>query len=265
MSAQTYDDVCAKGKEEAEQRLIDHLQEFGGEVWNIKSGCMGCKTNANNVALKTCSKCKTALFCGKECQKKAWNMHKYECMIMSTMQEMAVPMPEAPAVYDLVRSCLETLTWSPNAKEITDESLLAVAKSIGLTGPVLPGWFTSINLVQHPASQTAYVKAIIVLFALLRDDECWTRDSDSFPRSSYTYATTIPKTASARATALAHFLELQGPLVLFTAWMQDPQPPAIQSVPFEKRLIHGLMDTLLQIEEIRSAIDAFMDARDAAH
>ncbi|OQR97385.1 hypothetical protein THRCLA_06984 [Thraustotheca clavata] len=269
-----YDQVCSKGKEEAEQRLIDHFEQFGGDVWNIRSGCMGCKTNANNIPLKTCSKCKTALFCGKECQKKAWNMHKYECMVMATMQEMSLAMPDPAKVHDIVRTSLETLTWTLEPKEVTDNSLLAVAKSIGLQGPMLPGWFTKLNFVhsiqhdqilsyyQHPASQTVYVKAIVVLYALLRDEECWTRDTDSFPRSSYTFATTIPKTAKARDVALAQFLKLQGPLLLFTAWLQDPQPPSIQSVPFEKRLIHGLMDSLLQIEEIRTTVDKFMDERE---
>ncbi|RHY80446.1 hypothetical protein DYB31_007153, partial [Aphanomyces astaci] len=78
-----------------------------------------------------------------------------------------------------------------------------------------------------------------------------TRDTDSFPRSSYTFATTIPKTSAWRSDAVAAFLAVNGPLVIFTAWLQDPQPPAIQSVPFEKRLIYGLLDSLLQIECVR--------------
>ncbi|RHY34719.1 hypothetical protein DYB37_002428 [Aphanomyces astaci] len=80
---------------------------------------------------------------------------------------------------------------------------------------------------------------------------CRTRDTDSFPRSSYTFATTIPKTSAWRSDAVAAFLAVNGPLVIFTAWLQDPQPPAIQSVPFEKRLIYGLLDSLLQIECVR--------------
>ncbi|KAF0700463.1 Aste57867_8992 [Aphanomyces stellatus] len=255
--SESYDDICEKAKAEAEQRLIDHFQDQGGDVWNIRSGCLGCKTSANNVALKTCSQCKTALFCSKDCQKTSWKTHKHECSIISTL---ANNITDATIAQDTVAACLNTLSWSHDDKVSTDEAVLKAAKSIKMGAQALPGWFCTINFTQHPASQTEYIKAILQLYALLRDEQCWTRDTDSFPRSSYTFATTIPKTSSARDVALQTFLDLKGPLVIFTAWMQDPQPPAIQSIPFEKRLVYGLLDSLLQIEEIRAAIDDFMDA-----
>ncbi|ETW06765.1 hypothetical protein H310_02924 [Aphanomyces invadans] len=252
----SYDEICEKGKEEAEQRLIDHFKDNGGEVWNIRSGCMGCKTNPNNVPLKTCSQCKTALFCSKDCQKTAWKTHKHECLVISTMSHNEADNAE---ISSIITSCLETFSWSHDIKTTSDPLLTKVAKSIGLDGPSYPGWFCTVNLVNHPAAQSAYIQAIVKLYSLLRDEACWTRDSDSFPRSSYTFATTIQKTSTWRSPALAAFVAANGPLVIFSAWLQDPQPPAIQSVPFEKRMIYGLLDSLLQIEEVRLAIDDYMD------
>ncbi|ETV75660.1 hypothetical protein, variant [Aphanomyces astaci] len=245
----SYDDICEKGKAEAEQRLIDHFKDNGGEVWNIRSGCLGCKTNPNNVPLKTCSQCKTALFCSKECQKAAWKTHKHECLIISTF---AHDEADASSIPTTIQACLDTLSRTEAVKTtVSDAALIKVASSIGLTGPSFPGWFCTVNLIDHPAAHSVYIKAILQLYAILRDEACWTRDTDSFPRSSYTFATTIPTTSAWRSDAVAAFLAANGPLVIFTAWLQDPQPPAIQSVPFEKRLIYGLLDSLLQIECVR--------------
>ncbi|CAK4146577.1 unnamed protein product [Aphanomyces euteiches] len=222
MSA-SYDEICEQGKAEAEQRLIDHFKDNGGEVWTIRSGCMGCK--AVKESLKTCSQCKTALFCSKDCQTRAWKTHKHECSIIATLSEKTI---DETAVKPTIQTALETLSWSQEDKTTTDAALIKVAASIGLSGSTFPGWV---------------------------------RDTDSFPRSSYTFASTIPKTSAVRKEAIDAFLKLQGPLVVFSAWLQDPQPPAIQTIPFEKRLIHGLLDSLLQIEEIRQAIDDFMDSK----
>ncbi|KAH9122756.1 hypothetical protein LEN26_010138 [Aphanomyces euteiches] len=242
MSA-SYVEICEQGKAEAEQRLIDHFKDNGGEVWTIRSGCMGCK--AVKESLKTCSQCKTALFCSKDCQTRAWKTHKHECSIIATLSEKTI---DETAVKTTIQTALETLSWSQEDKTTTDAALIKVAASIGLSGSTFPGWFCTINFVEHPARQSIHVKAIVQLYALLRDEQCWVRDTDSFPRSSYTFASTIPKTSAVRKEAIDAFLKLQGPLVVFSAWLQDPQPPAIQTIPFEKRLIHGLLDSLLQIE-----------------
>ncbi|ETW06766.1 hypothetical protein, variant [Aphanomyces invadans] len=140
----SYDEICEKGKEEAEQRLIDHFKDNGGEVWNIRSGCMGCKTNPNNVPLKTCSQCKTALFCSKDCQKTAWKTHKHECLVISTMSHNEADNAE---ISSIITSCLETFSWSHDIKTTSDPLLTKVAKSIGLDGPSYPGWFCTVNLV----------------------------------------------------------------------------------------------------------------------
>lgn len=47
--------------------------------------------------------------------------------------------------------------------------------------------------------------------------------------------------------ARAEFVSLSGHLALFSAWLQHPEPPATQSLPFESREFFGVVDSLLQI------------------
>lgn len=47
--------------------------------------------------------------------------------------------------------------------------------------------------------------------------------------------------------ARAEFVALNGHLTLFSAWLQHPEPPATQSLPFESREFFGVVDSLLQI------------------
>jgi len=47
--------------------------------------------------------------------------------------------------------------------------------------------------------------------------------------------------------ARAEFVALNGHLALFSAWLQHPEPPATQSLPFESREFFGVVDSLLQI------------------
>ncbi len=81
------------------------------------------------------------------------------------------------------------------------------------------------------------------------ESPCRERDQDSFPPSSYTLAPCLRKfkASPVREFSMSYFVAMNGPLVLFSAWMQEPQPPAIESVPLEKRNIYGILDTLLQI------------------
>lgn len=52
------------------------VQDEGGH--KIQS-CLNCKTDNADKPLLTCGKCKTAKYCGKECQKAHWPEHKHFC------------------------------------------------------------------------------------------------------------------------------------------------------------------------------------------
>lgn len=41
--------------------------------------CLGCGTIEGESKLRTCSRCKRAYFCNRECQSKAWKKHKKDC------------------------------------------------------------------------------------------------------------------------------------------------------------------------------------------
>lgn len=43
------------------------------------------------------------------------------------------------------------------------------------------------------------------------------------------------------------FFARSGHLVLFSAWLQHPEPPATQTVPLEDRGFYGVIDSILQI------------------
>ena len=40
---------------------------------------------------------------------------------------------------------------------------------------------------------------------------------------------------------------MNGHLLLFSAWLQHPEPPATQAIPLEDRGFFGVVDSLLQI------------------
>ena len=48
-----------------------------------------CAHCGKSGASKTCAKCKTALYCSRECQLEGWNVsgHKYECKKLRKKQE----------------------------------------------------------------------------------------------------------------------------------------------------------------------------------
>lgn len=94
-----------------------------------------------------------------------------------------------------------------------------------------------------------------------------TRDKESFPRSSYTHVEvsllsapvrishrtkarllqSLPHGPANAAALRDHFVAMNGHLVVFSAWLQHPEPPATQSVPLEDRSFFGVLDSLLQI------------------
>jgi hypothetical protein len=41
--------------------------------------CAQCGFNLTSTSGKKCSRCNTAYYCSRECQKKHWKMHKKEC------------------------------------------------------------------------------------------------------------------------------------------------------------------------------------------
>ena len=51
--------------------------------------CMGCRNRVPKEQLKKCSACKTVRYCSKECQKKAWKIHKRTCKIMTARLKQA--------------------------------------------------------------------------------------------------------------------------------------------------------------------------------
>ena len=41
--------------------------------------CRGCGEASEGLRLKRCTGCRKALFCSKQCSKRAWGVHKKEC------------------------------------------------------------------------------------------------------------------------------------------------------------------------------------------
>ncbi|GAB9463447.1 hypothetical protein Gpo141_00000908 [Globisporangium polare] len=237
----SYDEICTDATTAAELRLLEHFKLHGGEVWTIGSGCQSCRQKLDDTsALKKCVNCHAALFCDRECQVKGWKAHKPE-----------------------IASLLNTLTWSAAAKNCSESKVVGVAKSLSMDEKTLPGWFFSLDYeLESAENQKALYQAALDLCSLLRDEECWTRDKESFPRSSYTnieLVHTLPNSKEIREA----FFARSGHLVLFSAWLQHPEPPATQTVPLEDRGFYGVIDSILQISSVRDGIDAFMDSRSA--
>jgi len=76
---------CAVGKwiERSLQTIRDNAYEFGKYGKEVKkffnlNCCAYCYEGTISV-LKLCSRCKSTLYCGKECQKADHNVHKKEC------------------------------------------------------------------------------------------------------------------------------------------------------------------------------------------
>ncbi|EGZ22039.1 hypothetical protein PHYSODRAFT_354433 [Phytophthora sojae] len=166
-------------------RLLEHFKQHGGEVWSIGAGCQSCRQKLQDVSgLKRCANCDAALFCGRVCQLKAWPAHKAECGVIATFQRLH----KASASSDSrLATLLEKLSWSLIPKKADDSKTAGVASSIGLNGPELPGWFFTVDFESaSKEQQKALHQTALELYGLLKDEECWTRDKESFPRSSYT-------------------------------------------------------------------------------
>ncbi|ETK76726.1 hypothetical protein F441_17283 [Phytophthora nicotianae CJ01A1] len=254
-----YDQVCEEASAAAEMRLLEHFKQHGGEVWSIGAGCQNCRQKLEDVSgLKRCSNCDVALFCDRECLLKAWPQHKAECCVIATFQRLY----KTSTPNSKLASLLETLTFSPSPKKADEPKTAGVASSIGMNSQELPGWFFTVDVEAAPKErQKAMYQAALELYGLLKDEECWTRDKESFPRSSYTLVETLPHTLSTEKQLQKEFIEMNGHLLLFSAWLQHPEPPATQAMPLEDRTFFGVVDSLLQISAIRDGVDAFMDAR----
>ncbi|CAI5715148.1 unnamed protein product [Peronospora effusa] len=254
----SYDQVCEDASAAAEMRLLQHLNQHGGDVWSIGSGCHNCRQRIENASeLKRCGNCDAALFCNRECQVLAWPVHKAECCVIATFNRL----DKSSSSDSKLASLLETLTFSFHPKKVNDSKTVGVASSIGMNGPELPGWFFTVDFEEASKErQKVLFQAALGLYGLLRDDECWTRDKESFPRSSYTLVESLPRVAPAAKQLQKHFIEMNGHLLLFSAWLQHPEPPATQTMPFEDRSFFGVVDSLLQINTLRDGVDAFMDA-----
>lgn len=52
-----------------------------GKGGKQQAACMQCgKPPGNGVRLHKCSRCGTATYCGRECQRGHWRIHKAECV-----------------------------------------------------------------------------------------------------------------------------------------------------------------------------------------
>ncbi|KAG7376486.1 hypothetical protein PHYPSEUDO_013302 [Phytophthora pseudosyringae] len=259
MSGETYDQLCEDATAAAEMRLLEHFKHHGGEVWSIGSGCQNCRQKLEDVSgLKRCANCDAARFCDRECQLQAWPAHKPECCVIATFQRLRKSSSSASTLASL----LETMSLSSTPKTADGPKTAGVASSIGMNGLELPGWFFTVDIeAASKERQKALYQAALELYGLLKDEECWTRDKESFPRSSYTLVESLPHASPAVEELQKEFVEMNGHLLLFSAWLQHPEPPATQAMPFEDRSFFGVVDSLLQISAIRDGVDAFMDAR----
>ncbi|TYZ59843.1 hypothetical protein PybrP1_005479 [[Pythium] brassicae (nom. inval.)] len=259
--AESYDDVCDDATSAAESRLLEHFKLHGGDVWTIGDGCQSCRQKLGDVStLKKCVSCQAALFCDRECQLKGWKAHKAECGVIAAFRktEAVVAAPEQ------VATLLEILSWSAAAtKSSSEPKVVGVAKSLSMDEAKLPGWFFTVDYeLASTETQKSLYQAALTLYALLRDEESWTRDQESFPRSSYTSVALLHSLPAAEEL-LAVLLARNGHLLLFSAWLQQPEPPATQSLPLEDRGFFGVVDSLLQLSAVRDRIDEFMDSRAA--
>ncbi len=61
------------------RRLVKAQDKEGGCASTRRSPCYGCEELFPVAALKKCSVCEAAYYCGAECQKADWKAHKKEC------------------------------------------------------------------------------------------------------------------------------------------------------------------------------------------
>ena len=54
-------------------------------------GKLNAELSKEEKKLKTCSKCKRVAYCSKECQKKDWEDHKYDCRPADAFNNVASP------------------------------------------------------------------------------------------------------------------------------------------------------------------------------
>ena len=75
------------------------------------SSCSHCGTQS--AALKRCSRCKQASYCGAECQNTAWKGHKKRCL---TLKEVFEKVKAAGLVHDW----REVLKWEGRMEEMME-------------------------------------------------------------------------------------------------------------------------------------------------
>ncbi|KAK4903877.1 hypothetical protein LTR66_017965, partial [Elasticomyces elasticus] len=59
--------------------------------------CTVCSKPSTSLpqGLKRCAKCHTQSYCSRECQKKAWSVHKKECSKLAAAASKLIPPPPA--------------------------------------------------------------------------------------------------------------------------------------------------------------------------
>lgn len=58
-------------------RVVEGGRSMNLKPENLEKVCSGCRQPKDRLI--ACSRCKSAFFCGKDCQKAAWPVHKKEC------------------------------------------------------------------------------------------------------------------------------------------------------------------------------------------
>lgn len=68
------------GVEKIEKEIIKKNQQMMQDALKeLAEVCTNCKKSENEVKLKKCSRCQKVKYCGVECQKAHWNIHKFQC------------------------------------------------------------------------------------------------------------------------------------------------------------------------------------------
>ena len=75
--------ACSSQASNSFMDLMSHMGEFKKQV-DEKMGSKYCKScnklETEDFPLKRCSRCQNAYFCNQECQRRAWKMHKPQCV-----------------------------------------------------------------------------------------------------------------------------------------------------------------------------------------